>query len=354
MSTDFAALANNIQTTVAIARTAGNPITVVTSVGFPTLSDSPPYDWVRLSVFRGTTPLCILNCSNISGNVLSIAGAIEGTTDTNLNVGDVISIDCTAGTLLDLSNALLSGGSQGAQGPQGSVGVQGQPGVQGSIGLQGQSGNTGSQGGSGPQGSIGAQGSTGLQGTVGVQGATGNQGPTGQQGAVGNQGFQGQLGVGVQGNTGASGSQGNQGSIGNQGLQGNQSVGLRPFTWQLAISNNASANLVVQTDATPWIVCSKAGNFVRWDAVCQTQPTGSSIILDVLLSTNGGSTFTSLWATNTSNKPSISASTSTGSGTSFDTTSFSAGNVLQLNVVQVGSTVPGSNVTLIIDAYMSF
>ena len=95
------------------------------------------------------------------------------------------------------------------------------------------------------------------------------------------------------------------------------------------------------------MICNRPGTFKpRWDIVAKMGPVGASLILDVMLSTNAGSTFTSLWASNPGNRPTIAGGGVSATGTSFDTTAFLAGYLLRLDVIQVGSSTPGQNVSL--------
>lgn len=72
-----------------------------------------------------------------------------------------------------------------------------------------------------------------------------------------------------------------------------------------------------------------------------TAPTGSSVKVDVLL--NG----TSIWATTPSNAPEIAVSTFTsGAVNVFDTLSIAAGDYLTIDVTQIGSTLPGEDLTV--------
>lgn len=74
-----------------------------------------------------------------------------------------------------------------------------------------------------------------------------------------------------------------------------------------------------------------------------TAPTGASVILDV--DKNGTTIFT-----NQANRPTIAASaTATASEvTNMDVTSFAAGDKIRVNIDQIGSTVAGSNLTVVV------
>jgi hypothetical protein len=80
---------------------------------------------------------------------------------------------------------LLTGCSEGAQGPAGPAGPQGTAGPQGPTGAQGPLGPPGP---AGPQGNAGQQGPAGPQGMGGERGAAGPAGPPGPKGEPGQAG----------------------------------------------------------------------------------------------------------------------------------------------------------------------
>jgi hypothetical protein len=138
--------------------------------------------------------------------------------------------------LLASQGAVGPQGSIGLTGPAGSIGPQGPSGIAGAIGimgphgLPGNDGATGAVGPQGPIGLIGPQGATGLAGPQGVAGNNGAIGATGSQGLIGltgSEGPQGQIGltgptgpIGPQGATGLAGPAGPQGVAGNNGAIG--------------------------------------------------------------------------------------------------------------------------------------
>lgn len=82
---------------------------------------------------------------------------------------------------------------------------------------------------------------------------------------------------------------------------------------------------------------------IRWDARIKTAPTDADLILDVLLSG------TSLWASTPADRPTIADSATSGTDTDFDTGTIEDGDVLTFDIDQVGSTIPGGQVTLILE-----
>jgi hypothetical protein len=102
-TTNFAKPINNIATTVAAPYTAGSGSLTVASAAGITLTAG---QWVRVSTFRQGAPLSILKATAVAGNVLTIAGGIDGYTDVNLLVGDAAELRVTAGAFADMQTAL--------------------------------------------------------------------------------------------------------------------------------------------------------------------------------------------------------------------------------------------------------
>ena len=105
---------------------------------------------------------------------------------------------------------------------------------------------------------------------------------------------------------------------------------------------------IVQTDCTNWIICGRSGSFIKAWAVAKTGPTGAAAIFDVLKSTDNGATFNTIWST-TANRVQIAAGAVAGNSTAFDTTTFAAGDVLRIDIAQVGSTIAGADFTVVMD-----
>ncbi len=79
-----------------------------------------------------------------------------------------------------------------------------------------------------------------------------------------------------------------------------------------------------------------------------TGPVGADLILDIKKSSNGGGSWTSLWASNPSRRPTIADGATVGVAGPTDTITRSLGDLLRIDVIQVGSTTPGSNVSLVL------
>jgi hypothetical protein len=109
---------------------------------------------------------------------------------------------------------------------------------------------------------------------------------------------------------------------------------------------------VVQTDCTNWYQCGQAGSFVKAWIIAKVGPTAANFIVDVLKSTNSGSSWSTIWST-AGNRVQIAAGSVAGTSTTFDVTTFAAGDLLRIDVAQVGSTVAGADVTVSIDTLIS-
>lgn len=97
---------------------------------------------------------------------------------------------------------------------------------------------------------------------------------------------------------------------------------------------------VVAGQLRTYVESSRTVTLVR--AAVGTAPTGASIIIDVLK--NGAS----IYGLTPANRPTIAAGTYMALGGTPDTTTFVAGDYITVNVVQVGSTIAGSDLTVTI------
>jgi hypothetical protein len=101
----------------------------------------------------------------------------------------------------------------------------------------------------------------------------------------------------------------------------------------LTIGANKSAEFVYR---------GPTGTIKRADAHVQTAPTGASIICDVNI--NG----TTIWTTQ-ANRVTIAATETSGTQASFDTTTITDGDILTLDIDQVGAAVAGSSLTVLLE-----
>lgn len=74
----------------------------------------------------------------------------------------------------------------------------------------------------------------------------------------------------------------------------------------------------------------------------ETAPTGADLIIDV--NKNG----TSIFASTPANRPTISASGTSGTSGTPDTTSLADGDYVTFDIDQVGSTIPGSDLLIVV------
>ncbi len=74
----------------------------------------------------------------------------------------------------------------------------------------------------------------------------------------------------------------------------------------------------------------------------KTAPSGASLIVDILKATSPTGIFTSVFSA----APSIASLAAVGSSTSFAVSQLSAGDYLRMDVTQIGSTIPGSSLTV--------
>jgi hypothetical protein len=101
MPTTFHRPINGVSTTVVIARTAGvAPLVVADGSLFGATFP------IIIAAIRADTVLSILEVTGRSGNTLTISAAIEGTTDVDLIVGDLIEMRPTALAITEIHAAV--------------------------------------------------------------------------------------------------------------------------------------------------------------------------------------------------------------------------------------------------------
>ena len=103
----------------------------------------------------------------------------------------------------------------------------------------------------------------------------------------------------------------------------------------LAVGGNQSAEIVYR---------GPTATITRADGHIKTAPTDADLIFDI--NVNG----TTIWSTQ-ANRLTIAASATSGTQTSFNTTSVTDGQVITVDVDQVGSTIPGANATVLLELY---
>ena len=254
----------------------------------------------------------------------------------------------TIGTLLQAQQLPGFTGSQGDLGYSGSVGYTGSQGIPGEAaaigytGSQGAQGSLGYTGSQGQQGTEGYTGSQGLQGIAGVDGYTGSQGLIGYSGSQGTTGYAGSQGIpgefaalgytgsqGIAGDLGASGATGPIGYTGSAGT-GGEGGG----TVVLTKTMEYTGELVTFTGTKRWWINGEY-NISRLLAYVITAPTGANISLNV--------------NKNASNVATINIQANTTSTISSANISITQGDYITVDVTEIGTTVPGSDLSLIFE-----
>lgn len=103
-----------------------------------------------------------------------------------------------------------------------------------------------------------------------------------------------------------------------------------------------SGGLVIGSSLTPIIPVHRDLTIVKAYAVVKTAPTGASLIIDI--NKNGSS----IWASTPANRVTIIAGATTGNETDFDTTTLSEGDSLTFDIDQVGSSVAGADLSILL------
>lgn len=97
--------------------------------------------------------------------------------------------------------------------------------------------------------------------------------------------------------------------------------------------------LVTGTSVCPIIIVTRAMTIVKAYGAVKTAPTGTSVIVD--LNKNGST----IWS-NQADRLTILASATTGNTTSFNTTTLADGDLLTMDIDQVGGTIAGADLTV--------
>lgn len=100
--------------------------------------------------------------------------------------------------------------------------------------------------------------------------------------------------------------------------------------------------LAVADDQAPWFICGHPNGLtlVSTASVVKTAGTGAAITFDIQLSSDGAS-----WATIYSVLPSIADGSRVSTDGTLSTTTIDQGDMLRINIEQVGSTVAGADLT---------
>ena len=101
-------------------------------------------------------------------------------------------------------------------------------------------------------------------------------------------------------------------------------------------------SLYTTTSATPIHIVHRTLTITKVYAAVKTAPTGASLIIDI---NKGG---TSIWSGDQGNRVAITAGNYSGTSTSFTTTALAEEDQLTLDIDQVGSTISGSDLTVLL------
>lgn len=110
----------------------------------------------------------------------------------------------------------------------------------------------------------------------------------------------------------------------------------------------AFAGTLTVTTTKDYIALPDTGVISRVDLVCDTAPTGAAVIVDVERSTDGGSTWVTIF-TNQANRPQVAISARTGNTTTIDVSGATEyTHLFRVAIDQVGSTIAGADLSVMI------
>lgn len=101
-----------------------------------------------------------------------------------------------------------------------------------------------------------------------------------------------------------------------------------------------SFTLYVATSVCPLLIATRAMTIVKAYAGVKTAPTGAAVLID--LNKNGSS----IWNSTQGNRLTIADGATSGSQTSFDVTTLAEGDLLSMDIDQIGSTTAGEDLTV--------
>lgn len=125
---------------------------------------------------------------------------------------------------------------------------------------------------------------------------------------------------------------------------GGTDTNTRLFTFGLNVTSPGGSAVPVTTgvNKTVIIIVDKAYTINKCYAYAKTGPTGAALIFDI--NKNG----TSIWNSTQANRIQIAAGANYGTQTSFDTTTLAEGDILSIDVDQIGSTVAGNDISVVL------
>ncbi len=101
-----------------------------------------------------------------------------------------------------------------------------------------------------------------------------------------------------------------------------------------------SGTLVTGSNLTPELIVPTTLTIEKAYLSVKTAPTDAAILVDI--NKNG----TSIWADTQANRVTIADGAIAGTQISFDTTSLSDGDILTIDIDQIGSTIAGADMTI--------
>lgn len=107
-----------------------------------------------------------------------------------------------------------------------------------------------------------------------------------------------------------------------------------------------SGTLVAGTNNGPRYIVPQTMTIVKVWLIARTGPTGQAILIDI--NKNG----TTIW-TSQGNRGTIAAGATAGNTTTFDVTALVAGDYLDFDIDQVGSSVAGVDITVVLECSQS-
>jgi hypothetical protein len=108
------------------------------------------------------------------------------------------------------------------------------------------------------------------------------------------------------------------------------------FVFPMAGSLYVGTSLTIQGVAPKTLTITKAYASVK------TAPTGANLVIDI--NKNG----TSIWDATQANRLTVTVANTSGTQTAFNTTSLVEGDVLTVDIDTVGSTIPGSDLVVLL------
>jgi hypothetical protein len=115
--------------------------------------------------------------------------------------------------------------------------------------------------------------------------------------------------------------------------------------YQKDITFILQGNMTLGTSKTNSVPLTRDGIFLKARAIASVAPTDADLIFDINLDA------ASIW--DAGNRLTIVDAATSGVQTVFDTASFTAGQSLTIDVDQIGSTLPGTQVTVVLTVLMS-